>query len=122
MRKRVGLIICLLAMFSMLTFVAISDEDTDGPVKAKATVTGSSRLYAKGRVFSPSTCWGSWAISVRAGNSQVGTSAATYYTGGVSRNREVSEYTSCASASAWVTGHNIYDDSYYASASDFKCN
>jgi hypothetical protein len=109
-------------MFSILTFGAIGDEDTDGPVKAKATVTGSSKLYAKGRVFSPSNCWGSWAISVRTGTSRQGTSAATYYTGGVNRNREVSQYTSCASASSRVTGYNSYDDSYSASAYDSQCN
>ena len=45
MRKRfwVSMIICILAAFSLLTLVAISDQARDGAVFASAKVTGISR-------------------------------------------------------------------------------
>ena len=66
MRKRfwVGLIICFFAASSILSFVAISEEECDEGVCAGATVTGGSKLKAKTKVSAPRTIRGQWGMAV----------------------------------------------------------
>ena len=49
-RFGVALITCLFTTFSMLPFVAISEENCDEGVCAGAWVTGNTKLKAKARI------------------------------------------------------------------------
>ena len=126
MRKRfwVGSIICLLATSSILTFVAISDGEGCSPqycekgVCAGARISGAARLKAKGTVRSPSNCWGGWGINVRAGSAS--NNRSDYYSGGTRKSLDVSQHTSQARATSWITGYNVHDESYYANACDSR--
>ena len=50
----VGIIICFVATVSSPIFVAISEQDTDGPISAGTWVSGNSALEAKGSIKAPS--------------------------------------------------------------------
>ena len=120
MRKRfwVSMIICLLAMFSIPTFVALSKKVCKGPsICAEARVYGGSKLTAKARVSSPSSVKGTWGYRVQAGSQPVKTDSGPY-TRGYSRTWKVSDYTSSASAHACNDGLAKNGTTYYASASE----
>ncbi len=118
MRRRLvaGLITCFVAMLSVPVFVAISEQETDGPITAGAWVTGSSELVAKGSVRAPSIIRGAWGISVRAGNYSDGDSK--HYPSGVNKSYDVDDYTSTARAVSWITGYNRHGDTYSAAAEE----
>lgn len=109
-------IICLVAMVSVPVFVAISDQQTDGPITAGAWVTGTVKLKAKGSVRAPSIIRGAWGISVRAGDESDGDSG--HYPKGVSKSYSVAEHTHTARAVSWITGYNKHGDTYSASAEE----
>ena len=128
MRKRflvgsiifLGLIIFLLVTFSIFTSRShAADCETsvcDEGVCAGARISGGLELIAKGTVRSPSNCWGGWGINVRAGTNS--DSDSDYYSGGTRQNLSVSQRTDQATATAWITGYNRHDGSYYAYACD----
>ena len=126
MRRRfwIGSIICLLAIFSILTFVEISDgsgcaeSKCDQGVCASARISGAAKLKARGVVHSPSNCWGGWGINVRAGSASKNKS--DYYTGGTRKDLEVSQHTGEARATSWISGYNVHDESFYANACDSR--
>ena len=111
-----GIIICFVAMLSVPVFVAISEQDTDGPITAGAWVSGSSELEAEGSVRAPRVIRGAWGISVTAGNESDGDSK--HYPKGVNRSYSVDAYTSTARAVSWITGYNRHGDTYSASAEE----
>lgn len=122
----VGLIACLLAAFSTISFFVRSamgapDIDIDGPLTAEADVYKKrSQTIARGKVWaSPSARHGAYAISVVSGGDYDG--AAGHYRNGLSTvSRDARDYTSRASnarASAWISGHDRHGDAYFANAS-----
>ena len=118
MRKRfwVSMITCLFAAFSVFPLGVIGKQECDGPVCGEARVYGGSKLTASGKVRAPSNCWGGWGINVRAGNKHKGPS--DYYKKGTRKSVSVSDYTSQARASSWITGHNKHGNSYDVSVSE----
>ena len=118
MRKRfwVGLITCLFAAFSVLPFVAISKEQCKKSICAGAWVKGSSKLRAKARVSSPSSARGHWGYRMKAGNHKE--SKGDYYHKGVSKSREVSDYTANATAYAQNRGKYGSEPAYFVTASE----
>lgn len=118
MRTRfvVGMIICLVATLSIPTYLAHSEQETDGPVTAGAWVTGNSQLTAKGSVRALSGIRGAWGISVRAGSDSGGDSS--HYSSGVNKSYSKSQYTASARAASWITGYNNHGDTYSASAEE----
>ena len=111
-----GIIICFVAMLSVPVFVAISEQDTDGPITAGAWVSGSSELEAEGSVRAPRIIRGAWGISVTAGNESNGDSG--HYPKGVIESYSVDAYTSTARAVSWITGYNRHGDTYSAAAEE----
>jgi hypothetical protein len=111
-----GITICFVAMLSVPVFVAISDQETDGPVTAGAWVSGSSELEAEGSVRATSVIRGAWGISVTAGSLSDGDSG--HYPKGVNESYSVEEHTSTARAVSWITGYNKHGDTYSASAEE----
>ena len=103
----VSMIICFFAAFFILTFVAISDQERDGPVFASAKVTGISKLKARGVVEAGRVCViGAWGIHTRAGNKRgPNDGSGVSYRNGVYQSSEIAEYMSYASASSWISGY-----------------
>lgn len=118
MRKRfwVGLITCFFATFSVLPFVAISEQNCQKSICAEARVFGGSKLRAKARVSSPSSARGTWGYRVQAGRFDERRS--DFYRRGVNRNRQVSDYTSNASAYAQNRGKYGSGPGYFVTASE----
>lgn len=118
MHKRfwVSMIICLLATFSVLTLVAISKEECKKSICAGAWVKGGSKLRAKARVSSPSSARGEWGYRVIAGRHDERLSKS--YRRGVSKSREVSDYTANASAYAQNRGKYGSGKAYFVTASE----
>ena len=120
MRRRfwVSLIICLFAAFSILTFVAISEEECKEGVCAGATVTGGSELKAKTRVSAPRVFRGQWGMAVVAGD--LSDQDRQWYRRGCQEKLEVEYYTDTARASAYNVAENKYGTRYSVSAFDSK--
>lgn len=119
MRKRfwVSMIIYLFATFSVLPFVAISDEDCQGPsICAGAWVKGGSKLRAKARVSSPSSVRGQWGYRVMAGRYDERDSGS--YTRRYSQSWEVEDYTATATAYAQNRGKAGSGPAYFVTASE----
>ena len=119
MRKRfwVGLIICLVAAFSIPTFVVLSKQDCQGPsICAEARVFGGSKLRAKARVSSPASARGQWGYRVMAGKHDERDSNS--YTRGYNKSWEVSDYTANASAYAQNRGKYGNGQAYFVTASE----
>ena len=118
MRRRVGLIICLFAIFVFPTFVALGKKVCKGPsICAEARVYGGSKLRAKARVSTPSSVVkGRWEYSIKAGSKKK-SDKGTYHKK-VSITLEVEDYTSTASAYALNGGRTSSGKEYWASVSE----
>ena len=118
MRKRfwVGWITFLFVTFSVLPFVAISKEECKRSICAGAWVKGSSKLRAKARISSPTAARGQWGYRVMAGRHDERRGGP--YHRGVSKSREVSDYTANASAYAQNRGKYGSEQAYFVTASE----
>ena len=108
MRKRVGLIICLFATFSVLSFIVGTVlGEWQGPLNAEASVYKKrSQTVAKGKVYaSPSAKHGAYEISVVSGKDYDG-DAGHYRNGLSTRVIDAKDYGSNAKATAWISGHD----------------
>ena len=121
MRKRfwMGSIICLFAICSVFTFMALAHQHVEckGPqICAGAQIKSGSRIRAWARVSSPCSVDGRWGYKVRAGNNQSGPKRKVYY-GGCSKSWEVGSYTADATADAENAGRAADGKVYFASKS-----
>ena len=111
------MIICLVAAFSIPTFVVLSKQDCQGPsICAEARVFGGSKLRAKARVSSPSSVRGQWGYRVQAGTKKQSNS--DYYSAGYRDSWEVEKYTATASAYAQNRGKAGSGQAYLVTASE----
>lgn len=117
MRKGLCLTISLLAIVFAAAFMAQSKQMCKGPsICAEARVYGGSKLRAKARVSSPSSVDGRWTYVLKVGNLKA--QDQDLYWGRLSKNWEISKYTSTASAYASNHGKTSSGKTYYAYASE----
>ncbi len=118
-RFGVALITCLFTTFSMLPFIAISDSNCDEGVCAGAWVTGQTKLKAKARGSAPSSLKGRWTYRVKSGSKEK--KDRIVYMRGISKSKDVSDYSLTALAYSHNAARSRYSDSgrlYSAQAYD----